>query len=98
MGIGEFDGLRFLTGGEGIKPGRQENAMGELFIGNLDDAILTQLKRRAWERGLPLEEYLRRLIISDARIDGEPAPSNIALPPRPPHRDVDGPRPIVLHS
>ena len=72
--------------------------MGELFIRNLDDAILTQLKRRAWERGLPLEEYLRRLIISDVRIDRESAQSNVALQPRPPLRDVDVRRPFLLHS
>ena len=72
--------------------------MGELFIRNLNDAILVQLKRRAWQRGLPLEEYLRRLIISDVRGQDEPAQSNIALQPRPPLRDADVQRPVVLHS
>lgn len=36
--------------------------MRDLIIRNLDDALLLELKRRAWHQGLPLEESLRRLL------------------------------------
>jgi plasmid stability protein len=49
--------------------------MGQLIIRDLDDTLLVQLKRKAWEQGLPLEKYLRRLLISaieteEARAEG----------------------------
>ena len=50
--------------------------MGQLIIRDLDDTLLVQLKRKAWEQGLPLEKYLRHLLVTaveteDARIDGQ---------------------------
>ena len=38
--------------------------MAQLIIHDLDDALLVQLKRRAWERGLPLQEFLHQLLES----------------------------------
>jgi plasmid stability protein len=37
-----------------------EMCMGQIIIRNLDDAVLAQLKKRAAEQGLSLEESLRR--------------------------------------
>ena len=42
--------------------------MEQLVIRNLDDTILKQVKRRAWECGLPLEEFVRRVIVASATI------------------------------
>jgi plasmid stability protein len=38
--------------------------MAEITISDLDDALLVHLKRKAWEKGLPLQESLRQLIRS----------------------------------
>ena len=38
--------------------------MAQLIIHELDDALLVQLKRRAWEKGVPLQEYLHQLLES----------------------------------
>jgi plasmid stability protein len=38
--------------------------MGQLIIHDVDDVVLVQLKRRAWERGLPMQEFLRQLLRS----------------------------------
>ena len=43
--------------------------MRDLIIRNLDEAIVVELKRKAWYQGLPLEAFLRRLLI--ASIDDE---------------------------
>jgi plasmid stability protein len=50
--------------------------MGQLIIRDLDDTLLVQLKRKAWEQGLPLEKYMRRLLVTameseEARVDGQ---------------------------
>jgi len=49
--------------------------MGQLIIRDFDDTLLVQLKRKAWEQGLPLEKYLRRLVVAgmeteEVRTDG----------------------------
>ena len=36
--------------------------MADLTIHNLDDAMILQLKRRAWFQGLSLEESMRRTL------------------------------------
>jgi plasmid stability protein len=41
--------------------------MGQIIIRNLDDAVLAQLKKRASEQGLSLEESLRRQLAEIAR-------------------------------
>ena len=51
--------------------------MRDLTIRNLDEAILVELKRKAWHQGLPLEVFLRRLLI--ASIDDESEPVEPAL-------------------
>jgi antitoxin component of RelBE/YafQ-DinJ toxin-antitoxin module len=56
--------------------------MAQLVI-QLDDAILLQLKRRAWEQGLPFEASLRLLLAAAAE---EPAPAFRVSKPR----DGDG--------
>jgi len=43
--------------------------MRDLIIRNLDEAIVVELKRKAWYQGLPLEVFLHRLLI--ASIDDE---------------------------
>jgi plasmid stability protein len=43
--------------------------MGQLVIRDLDDTLLVQLKRKAWEQGLPLEKYLRRVLITAVETD-----------------------------
>jgi hypothetical protein len=53
--------------------------MGKLTIQNVDDALLVQLKRRAWEQGLPLNEMLRRLLESVAQADRNSAPRVIVF-------------------
>ncbi len=46
--------------------------MGDLIIRNLDEAILVELKRKAWHQGLPLQMYLRRLLIASIEDESEP--------------------------
>lgn len=41
--------------------------MAQLIIHDLDDALLVQLKRRAWERGVPLQEFLHQLLESSVQ-------------------------------
>jgi plasmid stability protein len=41
--------------------------MNEIMIRNLDDNLLRRLKQRAWQKGLPLEESLRLLLIDATR-------------------------------
>src|SRR6266850_1139363 len=51
--------------------------MRDLIIRNLDEAIVVELKRKAWYQGLPLEAFLRRLLIAsidDENESVEPAP------------------------
>ena len=36
--------------------------MGQLTIRNIDDALLVQLKRKAWQEGIPLERFVRQLL------------------------------------
>ena len=43
--------------------------MAQITIGDLDDALLVRLKRRAWEKGIPLKESLRRLIRAGLEAD-----------------------------
>jgi hypothetical protein len=59
MSFARNTALRFLCG---VRATWQRGffAMAELIIHGLDDALLVQLKKRAWEEGLPLEESLRR--------------------------------------
>jgi hypothetical protein len=45
---------------------RRGKAMGDLTVRDLDDALLVQLKRRAWYQGLSFEESIRRLLIASA--------------------------------
>ena len=62
--------------------------MAQLIIHDLDDALLVQLKRRAWEQGVPLQEYLHQLLetgVQDRTADALP----IWLP-RPPWMVVRG--------
>jgi hypothetical protein len=53
--------------------------MSELNIRNLDDALLVQLKRRAWEQGLSLNEMLHRLLESVAQADRNSSPRVIVF-------------------
>ena len=67
--------------------------MGQLVIHDLDDALLVQLKRQAWQRGLPLQEFLYQLLKSGTQ---ERASSSRAIwLPRPPwvFREEDSDRP-----
>jgi len=57
----------------------EERAMGKLTIHDLDDALLVQLKRRAWEQGLPLNEMLHRLLESVAQADRTSVPRVIVF-------------------
>jgi len=41
--------------------------MGQILIRNLDDAVITRLKKHAAEEGLSLEESLRRYLTERAR-------------------------------
>ena len=43
--------------------------MAQITISDLDDVLLVQLKRKAWEQGLPLEESLRRIILASLEAD-----------------------------
>ncbi|MEJ0041990.1 MAG: hypothetical protein WDM81_07145 [Rhizomicrobium sp.] len=43
--------------------------MGEIVIGNLDDALVTRLKQRAERQGLSLEESVRRTLEDIARTE-----------------------------
>jgi plasmid stability protein len=47
--------------------------MGQLIIRDLDDTLLVQLKRKAWEQGLPLEKYLRRVLVKAVETEEERA-------------------------
>ena len=67
--------------------------MAQLVIHDLDDALLVQLKRRAWEQGVPLQEFLHQLLDS-----GVQERTSSALPywlSQPPwvFRDEDSDRP-----
>ena len=53
--------------------------MSELNIRNLDDALLVQLKRRAWEQGLSLNEMVHRLLESVAQADRTSRPRVIVF-------------------
>ena len=46
--------------------------MGALTIRNLDDAVVAAIKRRAGERGISMEEEIRRLLASTYRGDQLP--------------------------
>ncbi len=37
--------------------------MNDITIRDLDDAIIQKLKQHAWQKGLPLGEFLRRLMM-----------------------------------
>ncbi|MEI9887521.1 MAG: hypothetical protein WDN08_13660 [Rhizomicrobium sp.] len=41
--------------------------MGEIIVGNLDDALVTRLKQRAEQQGLTLEETVRRVLVEALR-------------------------------
>ena len=43
--------------------------MGQLTIRNIDDTLLVQLKRKAWQEGVPLETFVRRLLRSGIETD-----------------------------
>ena len=45
--------------------------MGNLIIRDLDDALIVQLKRRAWYQGLPFEEAMRRLVIASVEYEND---------------------------
>ena len=45
--------------------------MATLIIRDLDDALLVQLKKRAWHQGLPLEESLRRLMTESVSAESD---------------------------
>ena len=53
--------------------------MGQLIIRDLDDTLLVQLKRKAWEQGLPLEKYLRRLLVKGMEMDEARADGSYAM-------------------
>ena len=76
--------------------------MGELIIRELDDATLVQLKRRAWEQGLPLAESVRRLVIESVRrCEGHDAAGVILMSParlREAIRSERIDRRVALHS
>jgi plasmid stability protein len=63
--------------------------MAQIFI-QLEDAILVQLKRRAWEQGLPFEESLRRLLSAAASSEDEPEPVAAPVARAPRLREKDG--------
>ncbi|MSP95468.1 MAG: hypothetical protein EXR00_09380 [Alphaproteobacteria bacterium] len=54
--------------------------MRDLIIRNLDDALLVELKRRAWHQGLPLEESLRRLLVASVETEYESEERNVFVP------------------
>ena len=58
--------------------------MGQLTIQELDDALLVQLKRQAWECGLPLQEYVRQLLKSGVQAERTPSRSRSVWIARPP--------------
>ena len=62
-----------------MKLSTEERVMGKLTIHDLDDALLVQLKRRAWEQGLPLNEMLHRLLESVAQADRTSSPRVIVF-------------------
>jgi plasmid stability protein len=43
--------------------------MGQLTIRDVDHALLVQLKRKAWQEGLPLEAFLRRLLLASVETE-----------------------------
>ena len=45
--------------------------MGDVIIRDLDDALIVELKRRAWHQGLPFAESLRRLVIASVESESE---------------------------
>ena len=53
--------------------------MGQLIIRDLDDTLLVQLKRKAWEQGLPLEKYLRRLLVKGMEMDETRADGSLVM-------------------
>ncbi len=69
--------------------------MRDLIIRNLDDALLVELKRRAWHQGLPLEESLRLLLVASIEADNETEEQPAFTPPR--FRRGHAPR-IPLHA
>jgi hypothetical protein len=40
--------------------------MADITIPDLDDAIIQKLKQRAWQTGVPLDEFLRRQLFEAA--------------------------------
>jgi plasmid stability protein len=56
--------------------------MKNLIIRDLDDSLLFQLKKRAWQQGLSLEESLRRLVVASVANECEPPDADISSPPR----------------
>ena len=55
--------------------------MAQLVIHDLDDALLVQLKRRAWEQGLPLQEFLHQLLESGVERAPNALPFWLSQPP-----------------
>ena len=53
-----------MTAGRGREG---ETDMNEITIRNLDDQLLRRLKQWAWQRGLPLEDSLRLLLVEATR-------------------------------
>ena len=49
--------------------------MGQLTIRDVDHALLVQLKRKAWQEGLPLETFLRRLLTAGVESEDLDLPS-----------------------
>jgi plasmid stability protein len=76
--------------------------MAQIIIRDFDDTLLVRLKRRAWEKGLPLEESLRRLILAGLEVDdGQPDDFFAVLEAPRPHlpRDMtDAARRMNFHS
>ena len=71
--------------------------MGHLLIRDLDEATLIELKRKAWHRGLPLDAFLRRLVIASIDDQSEPVERALFLAHAPP--SVRGSAPYGrLHS
>jgi plasmid stability protein len=72
--------------------------MTNLIIHNLDDALLFQLKKRAWQQGLPFEESLRRVLSGCIDSDTDVVD---ALVPQPSDCNLSrgiGIRALALHS
>jgi hypothetical protein len=43
--------------------------MGQLTIRDVEHALLVQLKRKAWQEGVPLETFLRRLLVASVETE-----------------------------